>query len=187
MKEKYLNLMEKALSAYTNEQILNYFNDVQKNGLTEHGFSRLTSNIGILIAHGKRRDLTPLFLQMMDFCCCNIPKVKAANDFSVREVVNCIDALSKKLGCKVVEISALKEDGIFSAVDKAIEVAKEGKKTVRHIFSGAVEHAIAHIEEISVHNLEEDRQRWYAIKVFERDEKVIVLICDQKTGKIQEV
>ena len=87
MKERYLSLMEKALSAYTNEQILKYFNDTQKNGLTEHGFSRLTCNIGILIAHGKRYDLKDLFLQMMDFCCENIPKVKAANDFSVREIV----------------------------------------------------------------------------------------------------
>ena len=84
-----------------------------------------------------------------------------------------IDALSKKIGCRVVEISALKEDGIFSAIDQAVEVAKQGKKTVRHIFSGAVEHAIAHIEESSVHHLPEDRQRWYAIKVFERDEKVL--------------
>ena len=95
MKERYLNLMEKALSAYTNEQILKYFNDVQENGLTEHGFSRLTCNIGILIAHGKRCDLKDLFLQMMDFCACSIPHVKAGNDFSVREVVNCIDALSR--------------------------------------------------------------------------------------------
>ncbi|MBR2337494.1 MAG: ferrous iron transporter B [Clostridia bacterium] len=84
-----------------------------------------------------------------------------------------IDGLSKKLGCPIVEISALKEDGIFLAIDKAIECAKAQKKTVRHIFSGAVEHAIAHIEESSVHHLPEDRQRWYAIKIFERDSKVL--------------
>lgn len=99
-----------------------------------------------------------------------------------------IDALSKKLGCKVVEISALKEDGVFSATDVAIEVAKSGKKTVRHIFSGAVEHAIAHIEEITVHHLEADRQRWYAIKVFERDEKVLkqLGLDEQKLAHIEQ-
>lgn len=95
MKEKYLLLMEKALSAYSNEQILNYFNTVKESGLTEHGFPRLTSTIGILIAHGKRQDLIPLFTKMMDFCCENIPKVKAANDFSVREIVNCIEEVEK--------------------------------------------------------------------------------------------
>ncbi len=95
MKEKYLLLMEKALSAYSNEQILNYFNTVKERGLTEHGFPRLTSTIGILIAHGKRQDLIPLFTKMMDFCCENIPKVKAANDFSVREIVNSIEVAEK--------------------------------------------------------------------------------------------
>ncbi|MBE5741846.1 MAG: ferrous iron transport protein B [Clostridiales bacterium] len=84
-----------------------------------------------------------------------------------------VEGLSKKLGCKVVEISALKEDGIISAAEIAVEEAKKGKRIVKHIFSGAVEHAIAHIEESSVHHLPEDRQRWYAIKIFERDEKVL--------------
>ena len=95
MKEKYIDLMEKALSAYTDEHIQRYFNDVKTNGLTEHGFPRLTSNIGILIANGRRRDLLPGFLEMMGFCCRTIPTVKAANDFSVREIVCCIDALEK--------------------------------------------------------------------------------------------
>ena len=84
-----------------------------------------------------------------------------------------IDGLSKKIGCPTVEISALKSDGIFQAAEVAIGEAKNKKKAVRHIFSGAVEHAIAHIEEITVHHLPEDRQRWYAIKIFERDEKVL--------------
>ena len=109
MKERYLNLMEKALSAYTNEQILKYFNDVRENGLTEHGFSRLTCNIGILIAHGKRRDLMPMFLQMMDICACSIPHVKAGNDFSVREVVNCIDVLSKSNAVEKSKLDFWKE------------------------------------------------------------------------------
>ena len=89
MKNKYLDLMERTLSAYTTEHILRYFDDVKRDGLTEHGFPRLTANIGILIANGRRCDLLPIFLQMMDFCCHAIPTVKAANDFSVREIVSC--------------------------------------------------------------------------------------------------
>ncbi len=90
MKEQIIELMEKTLSAYTNEHIQRYFNDVKTNGLTEHGFPRLTSNIGILIANGRRRDLLGIFLEMMDFCCEQIPKVKAANEFSIREIICCI-------------------------------------------------------------------------------------------------
>jgi len=83
-----------------------------------------------------------------------------------------IEKLSKALGCKVVEISALKGDGIAEAADAAIEAAKNGKTMPMHTFSGAVEHAIAHIEEAAVHSLPDEQQRWYAIKIFERDEKV---------------
>ena len=90
MKNTYLELMEITLSAYSDAHIKRYFEDVKKNGLTEHGFPRLSANIGILIAHGRRRDLLPLFLEMMDFCCRTIPCVKAANDFSVREIVSCL-------------------------------------------------------------------------------------------------
>ena len=95
MKEKYIDLMEKALSAYTDEHILRYFNDVKANGLTEHGFARLTADIGILLAHGRRGDLLPMFLEMMEFCCKTIPHVKAANDFSVREIVCCLLEVEK--------------------------------------------------------------------------------------------
>ena len=84
-----------------------------------------------------------------------------------------VEELSRKLGCKVVEISALKEDGIFEAAELAIEAAKKRKSEPAHIFSGSLEHAIAHIEEAAVHSLPDDQQRWYAIKIFERDEKVI--------------
>jgi hypothetical protein len=90
MKERYIALMEKALSAYTDAHIVDYFERVKREGLTEHGFPRLTADIGILISHGYRRDLLPLFLEMMDFCCHQIPRVHAANDFSVREIVCCI-------------------------------------------------------------------------------------------------
>ena len=95
MKEKYISLMERALYAYSDEHIKRYFDDVQRNGLTEHGFPRLTANIGILIAHGRRVDLLPIFLQMMEFCCKTIPTVKAANDFSVREIINCLLAVEE--------------------------------------------------------------------------------------------
>ena len=81
--------------------------------------------------------------------------------------------LSRELGCKVVEISALKGDGVMEAAEAAV-VAAAGTKTVpMHTFSGPVEHAIAHIEEAAVHQMPEEQQRWYAIKIFERDDKVL--------------
>ena len=84
-----------------------------------------------------------------------------------------IDRLSKYLKCPIVEISALKNDGIDEVVKQAISIAKSGKNIPMHIFSGPVEHVIAHIEEATVHHLPEDRQRWYAVKIFERDAKVL--------------
>ena len=84
-----------------------------------------------------------------------------------------IDALSCVLGCPVVEISALKGTGISEAVDAAIEAAKAEKTIPSHYFSGTVEHVLAHIEEAAVHALPEEQQRWYAIKIFERDENVL--------------
>lgn len=105
-----------------------------------------------------------------------IPVVVAINMMDiVRKKGDIIDTqkLERKLGCKFVEISALKGTGIDEAVEAAIEAAKNGKTTPRHTFSGEVEHAIAHIEEAVVHHLPEDQQRWYAIKIFERDARVI--------------
>lgn len=84
-----------------------------------------------------------------------------------------IDGLSKAIGCPVVEISALKGDGIFEAAEMAIEAAKQGSNEPTHVFSGAVEHVLAHIEEAAIHDMPEEQQRWYAIKIFERDEKVL--------------
>ena len=81
--------------------------------------------------------------------------------------------LSRELGCKVVEISALKNTGIMEAAEAAIDAAQNGKTVPMHTFSGTVEHALAHIEEAAVHNLPEEQQRWYAIKIFERDDKVL--------------
>ena len=84
-----------------------------------------------------------------------------------------LEILSKKFGCKAVEISALKGTGIAEAADIAIEQAKNGRTIPQHRFSGEVEHAIAHIEEATVHSLPDEQQRWYAIKVFERDPRVV--------------
>ena len=81
--------------------------------------------------------------------------------------------LARQLGCKVVEISALKGTGIMEAAEAAIDAAKNGKTVPMHTFAGVVEHALAHIEEAAVHGLPEEQQRWYAIKIFERDDKVL--------------
>ncbi|MBR6406324.1 MAG: ferrous iron transporter B [Lachnospiraceae bacterium] len=94
--------------------------------------------------------------------------------------------LSKRLGCKIVEISALKGDGIMEAAEAAIDAAKNTKTVPKHTFSGAVEHAIAHIEEALVHDKPEERQRWYAIKVFERDEKVVAEFPEDKIAHVEE-
>ena len=105
-----------------------------------------------------------------------IPVVVAINMMDVvrknGDQIN-VAELSRELGCKVVEISALKGDGVMAAAEAAIDAAKNGKTVPMHTFSGPVEHAIAHIEEAAVHNLPEEQQRWYAIKIFERDDKVL--------------
>ena len=88
--------------------------------------------------------------------------------------------LSRELGCKVVEISALKNTGIMEAAEAAIDAAQNGKTVPMHTFSGTVEHALAHIEEAAIHNLPEEQQRWYAIKIFERDDKVLEQIKPDK-------
>ena len=84
-----------------------------------------------------------------------------------------LSVLSERIGCPVVEISALKGTGISEAAEAAIKAAGSGKTIPQHTFSGPVEHALAHIEEAVVHDLPEEQQRWYAIKIFERDEKVL--------------
>ena len=83
------------------------------------------------------------------------------------------DELSRQLGCKIVEISALKGTGIMEAAEAAIDAAENAKTVPQHTFSGVVEHALAHIEEAAVHDKPEEQQRWYAIKIFERDDKVL--------------
>jgi len=84
-----------------------------------------------------------------------------------------IQELSRQLGCPVVQISALKGTGIQEAAQAAVQAAQKGKPVPAHTFSGTVEHALAHIEEAAVHHLPAEQQRWYAIKIFERDQKVL--------------
>ena len=105
-----------------------------------------------------------------------IPVVVAVNMMDVvrknGDKIN-IAELSRQLGCKVMEISALKSEGIMEAAEAAINAAKTAKTVPMHTFSGPVEHAIAHIEEAALHDLPQEQQRWYAIKIFERDSKVL--------------
>ena len=105
-----------------------------------------------------------------------IPVLVAVNMLDVIEkngdVID-LAALSKALDCKVVAISALKGTGIKEAAEEAVAIARSGVRPIpQHRFVGSVEHAIAHIEEVTVHDRPEEEQRWYAIKLFERDEKV---------------
>ena len=105
-----------------------------------------------------------------------IPVVVAVNMMDVvrknGDQIN-IAELSRQLGCKVMEISALKGEGLMEAAEAAINAAKNAKTVPMHTFSGPVEHAIAHIEEAALHDLPQEQQRWYAIKIFERDSKVL--------------
>ena len=105
-----------------------------------------------------------------------IPVVVAINMMDVvhknGDTIN-TQELSRRLGCKVVEISALKGTAIMQAAQAAIDCAQNGKTVPMHTFSGPVEHALAHIEEAAVHGMPQEQQRWYAIKLFERDDKVV--------------
>ena len=117
--------------------------------------------------------LTTQFMEL------GIPVVVAINMMDVVEKngdqIN-IEELSKKLKCHVIPISAIKGDSILEACDIAIQEAKHGRLIPQHMFSGEVEHALAHIEEACVHSMDDDRQRFYAVKLFERDEKVLKLL-----------
>ena len=106
-----------------------------------------------------------------------IPVVLAVNMMDVvRKNGDRIDAakLSNHLGVPVIEISALKGDGVMEAAQRAVQMARSGKKTIpQHRFAGSIEHALAHIEEVVLHDMPEERQRWFAVKIFERDERII--------------
>ena len=152
-----------SLSPYTLEEVVarNYLIDERPNAI-----------LNIIDGTNLERNLY-LTTQLTEL---GIPVVVAINMMDiVKKNGDKIDTkqLSEALGCKVVEISALKGTGIMEAAEAAIDAAQNGKTVPMHTFSGPVEHAIAHIEEAAVHNMPEEQQRWYAIKIFERDDKVL--------------
>ncbi len=152
-----------SLSPYTLEEV------VARNYLIEE---RPDAILNIIDGTNLERNLY-LTTQLVEL---GIPVVIALNMMDViKKKGDKIDTkeLSRQLGCRIVEISALKGTGIEEAAQAAINEAKTGKTIPQHTFSGPVEHAIAHIEEAVVHNMPEEQQRWYAIKVFERDDKVL--------------
>lgn len=119
-----------------------------------------------------------------------IPVVVAVNMMDVvkknGDKIN-VKELSRQLACPVVEISALKGTGVMEAAEAAIKAASGPSTIPQHEFSGAVEHAIAHIEEAALNDMPENQQRWYAIKIFESDDKVLekLNISDTTLAHIQ--
>ena len=166
-----------SLSPYTLEEV------VARNYLIEE---RPDAILNIVDGTNLERNLY-LTTQLMEI---GIPVVVAINMMDVvRKQGDKIDTelLSKRLKCPVIEISALKSEGIEEAAELAIKAAKKGKAIPQHIFSGTVEHAIAHIEEAAIHNMPEDKQRFFAVKLFERDRHVLCkLNLDEKIVKHME-
>ena len=153
-----------SLSPYTLEEV------VARNYLIEE---RPDAILNIIDGTNLERNLY-LTTQLTEL---GIPVVIAVNMMDVvrknGDQIN-VKELSRQLGCEIVEISALKGDGVMEAAEAAVKAAEGKTKTIpMHTFSGPVEHAIAHIEEAAVHTMPEEQQRWYAIKIFERDDKVL--------------
>ncbi|MDR1835349.1 MAG: ferrous iron transport protein B [Fusobacteriaceae bacterium] len=153
-----------SLSPYTLEEV------VSRNYLTDE---KPDAIINIIDGSNLERNLY-LTTQLAEL---GIPMIVAVNMIDVvRKKGDTLDSakLSQELGCPVLEISALKGEGVRELAEKAMEVAIEGKPMRhRHKFAGSVEHAVAHIEEAALHDMPDERQRWFAIKLFERDEKII--------------
>ena len=153
-----------SLSPYTLEEVVarNYL-------LSEHP----NAILNIIDATNLERNLY-LTTQLVEL---GIPVIVALNMMDVVKKTGDqiqVKQLEKELGCKVVEISALKGTGITEAADLAVQVAMAAKPMVaQHSFSSDVENTISHIEAELLHDVPEERKRWYAIKVFERDEKVL--------------
>ncbi|MBR6548286.1 MAG: ferrous iron transport protein B [Clostridia bacterium] len=153
-----------SLSPYTLEEVVarNYLLDERPDAI-----------LNIVDGTNLERNLY-LTTQLMELC---IPVVIAVNMMDVvrknGDHIH-IDKLAQGMGCPVVEISALKGEGVAEATELAIKAAKSKVACDKYIFSGIVEHAIAHIEEATVHNtMPEVYQRWYAVKIFERDARVL--------------
>ena len=153
-----------SLSPYTMEEV------VARNVLIDQ---RPDALLNIIDATNLERNLY-LTTQLAEL---GIPMVVALNMMDVvRRNGDRIDAakLSNHLGVPVVEISALKGDGVMEAAQRAVQLTRSGKKTIpQHRFAGSIEHALAHIEEVVLHDMPEERQRWFAVKIFERDERII--------------
>ncbi|MDD7174843.1 MAG: ferrous iron transport protein B [Clostridiales bacterium] len=153
-----------SLSPYTMEEV------VARNVLIDQ---RPDALLNIIDATNLERNLY-LTTQLAEL---GIPMVIALNMMDVvRKNGDRIDtgALSSRLGMPVVEISALREDGVMEAAQRAVQLARSGKKPIpMHSFSGSVEHALAHIEEAVLHDMPAEQQRWFAVKIFERDERVL--------------
>ena len=160
-----------SLSPYTQEEV------IARNYLVSE---RPDAILNIVDGTNLERNLY-LTTQLMEL---GIPVVIAVNMMDiVRKNGDTIDILklSQALGCQVLEISALKSDGIQEAADAAIEAARNPKPAPLYFFSGPVEHALAHIEEAVVHNMPEEQQRWYAVKLFERDPRVLERLKPDKS------
>lgn len=114
-KDLYLDMMEKALAVYEKERIYEFIDKVKREGLTEHGFPRIGADIGLLMAHGRCLDYYPIFEEIMEICAHSIPRVYAANDFSVREVVCALALLEKRGGCDKELIEKWKKE--YSAIN----------------------------------------------------------------------
>ena len=153
-----------SLSPYTMEEV------VARNVLIDQ---RPDALLNIIDATNLERNLY-LTTQLAEL---GIPMVVALNMMDVvRKNGDRIDAakLSNHLGMPVIEISALKGDGVMEAAQRAVQMARSGKKTIpQHRFAGSIEHALAHIEEVVLHDMPEEQQRWFAVKIFERDEQLI--------------
>lgn len=152
-----------SLSPYTQEEV------VARNFLLDE---RPDAILNIVDGTNIERNLY-LTTQLLEL---GIPVVIAVNMMDVvkkRGDKISVEALSKKLGCRAVEISALKTTGIEEVQEAMIEAAKVDSFIPKHSFSGPVEHALAHIEEAVIHDMPEEVQRWYSIKIFERDKEII--------------
>jgi ferrous iron transport protein B len=166
-----------SLSPYTLEEV------IARNYLIEE---RPDAILNIIDSTNLERNLY-LTTQLTEL---GIPVVLALNMMDVvrknGDEIN-TEELSRRMGCQVVELSALKDEGVTDAAEAAIEAAKRGRTIPLHTFSGPVEHALAHIEETVLHDLLDEQQRWYAIKVFERDDKILdkMQITPEKLAHIE--
>ena len=119
-KGEYLDLMEAAIGAYSDEHLAQYLADVEKNGVQEHGFPRIAANLGVLVASGRLQGKRDIFARMMTACCRDarkgmMPPKSGGNEFSVKELAIALDAVEKAGSFEKSVISAWRAD--LSAID----------------------------------------------------------------------